>query len=387
MPLSIQAALARRLALLAGVAVGCASANAQSYLTYVDSNSDMVHLADPTTGVLDTFGWIVDDVSSTNYNFQTPIEAIQVGNEIWVTDQLSDAIYRFTANYAAPTFISGITTQLDNVRGLALVGNRVYVSNSGTANGAPGRSIVVYETDGTLVGSLSIINPLTNLAVDPFDVSDFNGQLLISDIEGEDLVVCNTDGTNVSVLFDGNANLAEFPQQTHITNSGPSGSQEVWVDCFSSPAGVYRLTAQGVQVAYYPVTTGGRGMWVLPRLDTGEERFLYSDGVVPNGGILRRQIGLPTSDLIVQGSGRFIGSVTFTSQPVCDSIDFNNDTSLFDPQDIDAFLSVYSEGPCIPDTATCSDIDFNNDSSVFDPCDIDSFLLVFSEGPCTLCGI
>ncbi len=74
------------------------------------------------------------------------------------------------------------------------------------------------------------------------------------------------------------------------------------------------------------------------------------------------------------------------SAPVCDSIDFNNDTSLFDPQDIDAFLSVYSEGPCVPASATCNDIDFNNDGSVFDPCDIDSFLLVFSEGPCTPCG-
>ncbi|MFO0858493.1 MAG: hypothetical protein U0640_14190 [Phycisphaerales bacterium] len=70
----------------------------------------------------------------------------------------------------------------------------------------------------------------------------------------------------------------------------------------------------------------------------------------------------------------------------CDSIDFNNDTSFFDPQDIDAFLSVYSEGPCIPSSATCNDIDFNNDGSVFDPCDIDAFLLAFSEGPCTPCG-
>ncbi len=71
----------------------------------------------------------------------------------------------------------------------------------------------------------------------------------------------------------------------------------------------------------------------------------------------------------------------------CDSIDFNNDTSMFDPQDIDAFLSVYGEGPCIPETATCNDIDFNNDTSVFDPCDIDSFLTVYGEGPCTPCGV
>ena len=70
----------------------------------------------------------------------------------------------------------------------------------------------------------------------------------------------------------------------------------------------------------------------------------------------------------------------------CDSIDFNNDTSLFDPQDIEAFLSVYSEGPCVPASATCNDIDFNNDTSLFDPCDINSFLLMYSEGPCTPCG-
>ncbi|MFO0857070.1 MAG: hypothetical protein U0640_06910 [Phycisphaerales bacterium] len=70
----------------------------------------------------------------------------------------------------------------------------------------------------------------------------------------------------------------------------------------------------------------------------------------------------------------------------CDSIDVNNDTSLFDPQDIEAFLSVYSEGPCIPESAACNDIDFNNDTSLFDPCDINSFLVMYSEGPCTPCG-
>lgn len=67
----------------------------------------------------------------------------------------------------------------------------------------------------------------------------------------------------------------------------------------------------------------------------------------------------------------------------CDSIDFNNDTSIFDPTDIQAFLSEYSEGPCVPVWATCNDIDFNNDGSIFDPQDIEAFLRVYSEGPCT----
>ncbi len=82
-----------------------------------------------------------------------------------------------------------------------------------------------------------------------------------------------------------------------------------------------------------------------------------------------------------------ISTASVPTGPTCDSIDFNNDSGVFDPTDIDAFLSVFSEGPCIPEAASCNDIDFNNDGSLFDPCDIDAFLLVFSEGPCTLCGV
>jgi|GEM_PF-930156 len=89
-------------------------------------------------------------------------------------------------------------------------------------------------------------------------------------------------------------------------------------------------------------------------------------------------------NLDVLDSGKF---VRVNIGPTCDSIDFNNDGSAFDPQDIEAFLSVFSEGPCVPGTATCGDIDFNNDGSLFDPCDIEAFLLLFNEGPCTLCGV
>ncbi len=107
---------------------------------------------------------------------------------------------------------------------------------------------------------------------------------------------------------------------------------------------------------------------------------LYQDPTSPQG--------VQTSVDEAYNAVLYVGNVTqIPTGPICDSIDFNNDTSLFDPQDIDAFLSVYSEGPCVPPTATCNDIDFNNDSSLFDPCDIDAFLLVFSEGPCTPCGV
>jgi hypothetical protein len=42
-----------------------------------------------------------------------------------------------------------------------------------------------------------------------------------------------------------------------------------------------------------------------------------------------------------------IGAFEFQGDQGCEDIDFNNDGSLFDPMDVDAFLSVFSEGPCI----------------------------------------
>jgi hypothetical protein len=122
--------------------------------------------------------------------------------------------------------------------------------------------------------------------------------------------------------------------------------------------------------------------------------FFVGDGRRQNGDQQRVVVPPGATRLFLgvsdgQGWYNNVGSFTcavWPSRPTCDSIDFNNDSSFFDPTDIEAFLSVFSEGPCIPQDATCSDIDFNNDGAFFDPCDIDSFLLVFSEGPCTLCG-
>ncbi len=124
-----------------------------------------------------------------------------------------------------------------------------------------------------------------------------------------------------------------------------------------------------------------------------------SNGTTPGGSVISgansaalRIDGVSAADqgsydCVVSNScgGIVTPAATYTVGVVCDSIDFNGDGARFDPADIDAFLSVFSEGPCIPETSICNDIDFNNDGSSFDPCDIDVFLQVFSEGPCGTC--
>lgn len=125
----------------------------------------------------------------------------------------------------------------------------------------------------------------------------------------------------------------------------------------------------------------GAGLWYV-YLNNGAGSFIpYLDLIAPANpscAVPMDYDGDGDIDLVLTDE---IADVMVMYENVC-SIDFNNDGSLFDPQDIDAFLSVYGEGPCIPASATCDSIDFNNDGSLFDPEDIDDFLRVFSEGPC-----
>ncbi len=118
-----------------------------------------------------------------------------------------------------------------------------------------------------------------------------------------------------------------------------------------------------------------------------QQKELEARGLAAAGGAVREEY---RGDPIHQNFAgmNMLGEVFWSviQTPICDTVDVNRDGSIFDPQDVDAFLSIFSEGPCVPMTAACGDADFNNDGSVFDPCDIDAFLLAFSEGPCSACG-
>jgi uncharacterized membrane protein len=135
-------------------------------------------------------------------------------------------------------------------------------------------------------------------------------------------------------------------------------------------------------------------LWIGNRLIVLDE-LLVAEGVDLQGVLPRWIAGISEDGSTIAGWGtrtppgstveHFVSFVATILPPgVCDDIDFNRDGNRFDPLDIEAFLSVFSEGPCLPAGASCRDIDFNNDGSLFDPEDVDAFLRVFSEGPCTL---
>ncbi|GEM_PF-2420065 len=86
-----------------------------------------------------------------------------------------------------------------------------------------------------------------------------------------------------------------------------------------------------------------------PAIDRGNpNRFLTSGATAlvdaANTTRIRDAIGYTNANAL---NPIDIGAFEFQGDNGCDDIDFNNDGSVFDPTDIDAFLSVFSEGPCI----------------------------------------
>ncbi len=279
----------------AGAAIGLAAAgaSAQQYLMVPDSTADRIILLNGD-GTMNNATWIPDAAGSP-YDFQTPKDAIQVGSEVWVSDQISDAIFRFAANAAAPSYIGTVSGQLDNMRGMHLFNGVVYVANAGTANGAPGAAIVMFDTSGTRLGHFA--------CPDPFDIIDFEGDLLITNIAGDNIERFTTGGVFVSTFHDSDGvSGIDFPQQ--LARAADGG---VLCAGFSPPIGLFVYDASGAQTATYAVGSGDRG---VHELAAGEALgdLLYTDA----GGIHRLDLpGGTVTDVLTGASAQYIGPANF----------------------------------------------------------------------------
>jgi hypothetical protein len=251
---------------------------AQSFLLIPDSMSDTIGQYSALDGSLINANFIVDAGSAATYDFGTPKEAIQVGNEIWISDQIADAIFifDFNGNYLAKIGQDNLgnpTGALDNIRGLAYNGSTVFVANSGTTNG-PGDVIVTIDpVSRSVTGNFQVFNPATGDVSDPFDVAVYNGNLLISDInagldgEGVDLVAFDGTWIDKLVSSDGTTGI-DFPQQL-----SPKLSDSNFLAAgFSPPDGLYEYDINGNQINYF-AGTAGRGVFEL-----ANGNYLYTSG-------------------------------------------------------------------------------------------------------------
>ncbi len=283
---------------LAGMA--CAATAQDAGLLLVDSTADRVMLLSAQDGSIINPDFITE--TALGIVMETPKEALVVNNEIWITDQVADRVFRVSLDGTTSLGDFG-TGQLDNVRGLEVIGDKAFVCNDGSVINP--NSIVVFDLAGTFQSAFVT-------GASPFDAYQFNGELLVVDgtdnnVERFDPVTGNLLGEIIA------AGPMVFPQQIVLT---PTST--LLVAGFSPPTGFFEFDTAGTLLNTYVAGTSCRAAYPL-----GNGNILYVGGGGAGGFI--RSIDPVTGDITVIQNGGItpqyvnpIGLVT-PCYPDCDA--------------------------------------------------------------------
>ncbi len=265
-------------------ALAASGAASGQFLMMPDSTNNRVVLFNPFDGSV---------VNSNYFALQggTPIHAMQVGNEIWVSEQIGDRVVRFDLTGNQVGVIGGGTTGgLDNIRGMGLIGNTVYVTNGGAANGSPGaNSVVTFDTLGNPTGSFNT----TGLVPSPFGILAHQGGMLVSGSSGsDDIHRFSLAGASLGTFHNsGSLNFAE--QMNYATNG------DILVAGFSTN-NIVRLDANTGAVISTFAASGARGVYQL-----GNGNIMWTS----SAGATVFDVNTGGSSLVYSGGGRYIDFV------------------------------------------------------------------------------
>lgn len=259
------------------------AAQAQQYVMMPDSTNNRMVLFNTMDGSV---------VNDNFFGLQagTPIHGLQVGNQIWVSEQLGDRVSRwdFNGNHLGDIGGQFPGGGLDNIRGMAFANGTVYVSNAGTANDAPGQAIVMFDTSGNLIGNFST----AGLASSPFAILEHQGSLLVASSNANDDIHRFSFGGSSMGTFHNSTSL-NFTQQLAIATNG-----DILAAGFSSPAGVVRLDPNTGDIVGGFTASGTRGVFQL-----GNGNILWSN----SAGAHVYNMSTGSSTQVYAGGGRHFG--------------------------------------------------------------------------------
>ncbi|MEP0845449.1 MAG: hypothetical protein HRF50_01355 [Phycisphaerae bacterium] len=267
-----------RAAVVCCALAGVGLAQAQEYIMMPDSTNNRLVFFDPFDGSLvnpNVFGLAGG----------TPLHALQVGNEIWVSEQIGDRISRWDFSGNSLGAISG---GLDNVRGMGLINNVVYLCNDGTGNGAPGNSLHMFDTTGASLGFF-----MTPATTGPFGVLEYPGGLLASsDSANDDIHKYTLAGGSLGTFH--NSTSLNFVEQMDYAANG-----DVLAAAFSSNV-VARLDAVTGSILSTFTASGARGVRQL-----GDGNIMWSN----SSGAHVYDVDTGISTQVYAGGGRYLDSL------------------------------------------------------------------------------
>lgn len=260
------------------VAMAATAISFSQYLMMPDSTNNRMVLFDPTNGAL---------VNSNYFGLAagTPVHAMQVGNEIWVSEQIGDRVSRWSLN---GTSLGAITGGMDNIRGMGLIGNTVYVTNAGTNNSAPGAAVLKFDTTGASQGFF-----LSPNAPSPFGILAHQGGMLVSSSSANDDVHRYTLAGASAGTFHNSASLNFGEQMDHDVNGN------VLVAGFSSN-NIVRLDPNTGGLLSSFTASGARGVRQL-----GNGNIMWTSG----SGAFVFDVNTGISTQVYTGGGRYLDLV------------------------------------------------------------------------------
>ena len=247
------------------LAVFCAlgvagTANAQFVLTY-NSTADTIAAFSPIDGSLQNAN--VFPVATTTAQVST----IEVNGEIWVSEQTGDRVVRYSSTGSVlgvigPTFAGG---GFDNIRGMALIGGVVYVTNDGANNGATADSLVLLDTAGNHLSTVALTN-----TVSPYSVIPWQGDILVAGSGNlQDVHRYTLAGASVGTFSDTSLSF--------IHQIAPASDGNVWAAVFTTNVIAKLDATTGAVLSTFPAS-GARGVYELQNgnvLWSGSGVFVY----------------------------------------------------------------------------------------------------------------
>jgi len=265
------------------VAVAAPAVQAQ-FVMMPDSTNNRLVLFDPNNGALvnSSLFSLPVNCGTSGTSACTYVHSMQVGNEIWISEQIGDKVSRWSF---AGGSLGAVTSTLDNVRGMEQIGNTIYLCNDGTGNGAPGPSVHKFTTTGVAGGFF-----LTPSSSGPFGILDHQGGMLVSsDAANDDIHRWTLAGTSAGTFH--NSTSLNFAEQM---DNDPAGN--ILVAGFSSN-NILRLNANTGAIINNYTASGARGVYQL-----GNGNILWTSGA--GTFVLDPNTGQSTQ--VYQGGGRFL---------------------------------------------------------------------------------
>jgi hypothetical protein len=213
---------------------------------------------------------------------------MQVGGEIWLSEQVGDRVARYdlVGNFLGQIG-GGATGGLDNIRGMELVGNTVYVSNGGSGNGSPGASsVVMFDTAGNPAGNFLT----TGTSPSPFSVLSHQGGLLVgSSSANDDIHRYTLTGASLGTFH--NSTLSFVEQMNQATNG------DVLAAVFTTGS-IARLDPSSGALLSSFAASGARGVYQL-----GNGNIMWTSG---GGVFVYDVVGGTSTNVYVTTGGRYL---------------------------------------------------------------------------------